>query len=122
MLVSITDRLDDGMFNVGSAIPGHDMVVAMEKIGKILSTRGGPVLISGYTDARPYSGDNYDNWRLSSARAQSAYYMLVRGGLDKSRVVQISGFADRHLLLPDQPFAAANRRIEILVKAKGKDG
>ena len=77
------------------------------------------MLISGYTDARPYSGDNYDNWQLSSARAQSAYYMLVRGGLDKSRVEQISGFADRHLLLPDQPFAAANRRIEILVKADG---
>ena len=94
------------------------MVVAMQKIGEILSKRGGPVLISGYTDARPYSGDNYDNWRLSSARAQSAYYMLVRGGLDKSRVVQISGFADRHLLLPDQPYAAANRRIEILVKAR----
>ena len=119
MLVSITDRVDDGMFNLGSAVPSHDMVIAMQKIGEVLAKRGGPVLISGYTDARPFKGGDYDNWRLSTARAQSAYYMLVRGGLDKTRVVQISGFADRHLLEPDKPYAAANRRIEILVKSDG---
>jgi chemotaxis protein MotB len=118
VLVSITDRADDGMFNVGSAVPRHDMVVAMQKIGEILSKRTGQVVIRGYTDARPFSGNGYDNWRLSMARAESAYYMLTRGGLDKSRIMQISGFADRHLLLPDQPYAAANRRIEILLKPK----
>ncbi len=43
--------------------------------------------------------------------------MLVRGGVDEKRVSQVSGFADRRLKLADDPFNAANRRIEILVQA-----
>jgi len=120
ILVSITDRVNDGMFNVGSAVPRHDMVVAMEKIGKILSQREGSVVIRGHTDARPFKGKGYDNWRLSTARAESAYYMLLRGGLDKERVAEISGYADRQLLLPDRPYDDANRRIEILLRTDGQ--
>lgn len=122
ILVRVTDRLDDGMFNVGSAVPRRDMVVAMEKIGKVLSGRKGTVVIRGHTDARPFKGKSYDNWRLSTARAESAYYMLVRGGLDKDRVEQIAGFADRELLLPDRPFDDANRRIEIFLRTDGPAG
>lgn len=120
ILVSITDRVNDGMFNVGSAVPSHDMVVAMEKIGRILSQRKGAVVIRGHTDARPFKGKGYDNWRLSTARAESAYYMLLRGGLDKQRVAEISGYADRQLLLPDRPYDDANRRIEILLRTDGQ--
>ncbi|RVP87927.1 MotB family protein, partial [Sinorhizobium meliloti] len=58
-----------------------------------------------------------DNWRLSAARAQSAYYMLVRGGLEEERVKQISGFADRRLQVPNDAYAPANRRIEILLQS-----
>ncbi|WP_235891024.1 MotB family protein [Pararhizobium mangrovi] len=119
LLVSITDHVEDGMFNVGSAVPRHDMVVAMQKIGSVLAKRKGAVVIRGFTDARPYHGTDRDNWRLSTKRAESAYYMLVRGGLEKKRVEQISGFADRRPLLPDQPLAAANRRIEILIATGG---
>jgi flagellar motor protein MotB len=32
--------------------------------------------VRGHTDAHPYRSRTYDNWRLSSARAQMAYYML----------------------------------------------
>jgi chemotaxis protein MotB len=43
--------------------------------------------------------------------------MLVHGGLDEKRISQVSGFADRRLKLPEEPFNASNRRIEILVQA-----
>jgi len=49
-------------------------------------------------------------------RARSAYFMLVRGGLDEDRIEQVAGFADRRLKIKDDPFADANRRIEILVR------
>ena len=116
LLVSLMDQSDSAMFNVGSALPNKEMVIAMEKIGKILSERKGAIAIRGHTDARPFRG-NGDNWQLSSARAQSAYYMLVRGGLDEKRVSQVSGFADRRPKVPEDPMAAANRRIEILIQA-----
>ena len=111
--ISITDQLDFGMFEIGSAVPRRELVLAMEKIGKALSEQKGNITISGHTDARPFRGEAYDNWRLSTARAHSAYYMLVRGGLDEKRVTEVSGFADRQLKDSSQPLAAANRRIEI---------
>ncbi|MCV3737130.1 OmpA family protein [Rhizobium sp. TRM96647] len=116
LLVSLMDQSDSAMFTVGSALPNRDMVIAMEKIGKILSERKGAIAIRGHTDARPFRG-NGDNWQLSSARAQSAYYMLIRGGLDENRVSQVSGFADRRPKVPEDPMADANRRIEILIQA-----
>ena len=117
LLVTISDRTADPMFNVGSAVPRGEMVRAMEKIGGILKDRKGDVLIRGHTDGRQFTGEENDNWRLSMARAHSAYYMLVRGGLEETRVKQVSGFADRRLQVPADPLAAANRRIEILVQA-----
>ena len=118
LLVSLTDQLNTPMFNVGSALPKKEMVVAMEKIGKILADRKGAIAIRGHTDGRPFKGEGNDNWRLSMSRAQSAYYMLVRGGLDETRISQVSGFADRRLKVQDDPFADANRRIEILIQSE----
>jgi chemotaxis protein MotB len=116
LLVTISEQADTPMFGVGSAVPERDMVVAMEKIGRLLSARTGAIAIRGHTDGRPFKKGVYDNWRLSSDRAQSAYYMLVRGGLSESRVSQISGFADKRLQVPKDPLAPANRRIEILLQ------
>ncbi len=116
LLVSISDQSDDSMFNVGSAVPRKEMVMAMQKIGEILKDKPGAVVIRGHTDGRQYKGEN-ENWRLSMDRAQSAYYMIVRGGLDEKRVSQVSGFADRKLKDQADPFNATNRRIEILLQA-----
>ncbi|MDP0983626.1 OmpA family protein, partial [Klebsiella variicola] len=88
------------------------------KIGRIVKEQKGTVAIQGHTDARPFKG-GYDNWRLSTARAHSAYYMLVRGGLDESRIKEVAGFADREPKNKADPLAAVNRRIEILLETGG---
>jgi chemotaxis protein MotB len=119
VIISITDRLDFGMFKIGSAVPNRDLVLAMDKIGHIVNSQKGKITINGHTDARPFRNDTYDNWRLSTARAQSAYYMLVRGGVDERRIVEVSGFADRRPKNPADPLAATNRRIEILMDTDG---
>ncbi|WP_157016388.1 MotB family protein [Mesorhizobium xinjiangense] len=119
IMISLTDQLDYGMFQIGSAVPRRELVLAMEKIAAILDGRSGAIKIQGHTDARPFRSGDYDNWRLSTARAHSAYYMLVRAGLDEQRIVVVAGFADRKLKEPDDPMAAANRRIEILLEVDG---
>lgn len=119
VMISLTDQLDYGMFEIGSAVPRRDLVLAMEKVATILNGKPGAIIINGHTDARPFRDERYDNWRLSSARAQSAYYMLVRGGLEERRVREITGYADRRLKLPDDPFSDTNRRIEILLETGG---
>ncbi|WP_367718156.1 MotB family protein [Nitratireductor sp. GISD-1A_MAKvit] len=116
VLVSISDDLEDGMFPVGSAVPQRELVLAMDKIGQTLAEQPGNVSVRGHTDGRPFRSDTYDNWRLSTARAQAAYYMLVRGGLNEMRIEQVAGFADRKLKVPEDPYASANRRIEIFLE------
>lgn len=119
VLISLTDELNYGMFQIGSAVPQGQLVLAMETIGQALAEQRGRISINGHTDGRPFRSGEYDNWRLSTARAQSAYYMLVRGGVDENRIREIAGFADRELKIPEDPFADANRRIEIFLEVEG---
>jgi chemotaxis protein MotB len=114
--ISVTEELDFGMFEIGSAVPRPELVRAMEKIGKVLAEHKGSIVVNGHTDARPFRNGKYDNWRLSTARAHAAYYMIARSGLDEKRMVEVAGFADRKLKNPADPLAAENRRIEILLE------
>lgn len=119
LLLSLTDQRNIGMFNVGSAVPRREMILLMDEIGEVLNERDGVIAIRGHTDSRPFSSGGNDNWRLSMARAHSAYFMLVRGGIPEERITQVSGFADRRLKTPEEPYSEANRRIEILIQAQG---
>jgi chemotaxis protein MotB len=114
--IDLTDAADYSMFGIGSAVPAAKTVVLIERIAKVLAGQPGRIVVRGHTDGRPFHSADYDNWRLSTARAQMAYYTLLRGGLEESRVVAIEGHADRDLKNPADPYAAENRRIEILVK------
>ncbi|MCG7392043.1 MotB family protein [Microvirga sp. ACRRW] len=115
-VISLTDDFDFSMFAVGSAEPHAKVVQAMAKIASILQSRPGKLVIRGHTDSRPFKSANYDNWRLSHARAQMALYMLVRGGLDENRIVRVEGHADRDPKIPSDPKADQNRRVEILLQ------
>ncbi len=116
LLISLTDRLNFSMFAIGSAEPQRQVVQAMEAVARSLKNRPGVIVVRGHTDGHPYKSATYDNWRLSSARAQLTYYMLVRAGLPESRFERIEGYADHRLRDPEHPLAAENRRIEILLR------
>jgi chemotaxis protein MotB len=116
LLISLTDKLDFSMFTVGSAEPRPELVRAMEAIAKVVKATPGRIVVRGHTDARPYRNGAYDNWRLSSDRAQMAYYMLTRGGAPAARFVRVEGYADRSLRDPAHPLSAVNRRLEILIE------
>ena len=116
LVISLTDDANFSMFASASAEPAPKMVGLMEKIGQILKVEKGRVTLRGFTDNRPFKSDTYDNWRLSSARADMAHYMLVRGGLDDARIDRIEGYADRQPKNAKDPGGAENRRIEILLR------
>lgn len=116
VLISLTDDQNFGMFAIGSAEPRPELVALLGRIGKIVRTEKGQIVIKGHTDARPFRSKNYDNWRLSTARAHMALYMLARGGVPMKRFERVEGYADRDLKHPENPNAASNRRIEIFLK------
>jgi chemotaxis protein MotB len=115
-LITLMDEHNFGMFAIASAEPRPATVVVMEKIAGLLAGRRERLVVRGHTDGRPYRSQSYDNWRLSTARAHMARYMLVRGGIDDQRFDRIEGHADRDLRIRDNPEAAPNRRIEILLR------
>jgi chemotaxis protein MotB len=117
LLISLTDDVNYGMFASGSAEPTPGLVRALDKITPLISQSRGQVIVRGHTDNRAYRTSEYDNWRLSTARAHMAYYMLIRGGLDAGRIEHIEGYADRRPKKPNDPSAAQNRRIELLIRA-----
>ncbi len=116
VLIGLTDDARFSMFASASAEPSPRAVTLMEKIGRLLKAQKGRIVVRGYTDSRKYRSDTYDNWRLSSARADMAHYMLVRGGLDDARFERVEGYADRQPSNPKVPESPENRRIEILLK------
>lgn len=66
--------------------------------------------IVGHTDAR---GDREYNRALSERRARAvARFLATAGGVDPSRL-KVTGRGDLELSLPDRPYAAENRRVEI---------
>lgn len=115
--IALTDDLPEQMFELGSAVPTAGVVLALEAVGRELQKRPGRIFIYGHTDSRPMRDSNDDNWRLSTDRARSVYFMLLRGGLEDGRITQIAGFADRQPVNPDNGLDPRNRRIEILLEA-----
>jgi chemotaxis protein MotB len=113
IVIDMTDDADFSMFELGSARPQREVIAMMERVAKALAGQPGIIEISGHTDARPFKGSSYDNWRLSAARAQMAYYMLVRAGIPESRIRAVTGHADRIPKNADDPLASENRRIAI---------
>jgi chemotaxis protein MotB len=118
ILLSLTDNTRFSMFAIGSAEPQPELVSTIDRIAPLLTRRDGTIVIRGHTDNRPFRSQTYDNWRLSTARAHMAYHMLVRGGLPETRIERVEGYADRRPRLPEDPAAAQNRRIEILLREK----
>ena len=115
VLISLTEQENFEMFETGSAEPRPEAMKLMQTIANVVQTRQGGVVVRGHTDSRPYRNRYYDNWQLSTARAHFARYMLVRGGLEEKRIRKVEGVADREPRNRQDPQAAENRRIEILL-------
>jgi chemotaxis protein MotB len=116
IVLSLTDTSTFGMFAIGSSDPSPQTIALIERIAPVLMANSKHIVVRGHTDSRAYRTDRNNNWRLSMTRAEAAYAMLVRAGVDESRFTRIEGYADRKLKVPSDAEAAANRRIEILLQ------
>ena len=106
----------DVFFPLGSAKMKPAATVALDLIARELSPLANMIVVEGHTDAARFGSNGaYTNWELSGDRANAARRVLEATGLPPQRIVEVRGLADRHLRLADQPLAAANRRISILL-------
>ncbi|MEP7352321.1 MAG: flagellar motor protein MotB [Acidobacteriota bacterium] len=122
---------EKGMFfQSGSSTPSPLGKELIAKLAQELGQLPNELLIEGHTDSRPFGAKtDYSNWELSSDRANAARRLMETGGLRSGQVVQVRGFADHSLRQPEDPEAASNRRISVIVrympappKSEGKEG
>ncbi|MBV6273151.1 flagellar motor protein MotB [Alcaligenaceae bacterium CGII-47] len=115
--IQILDKQSRPMFATGSAVIQPYMRDILRELAPMLSKMPNSLTISGHTDAIRYaSGDrDYSNWELSADRANAARKALVAGSLVENKVKRVLGLADTVNLIKDNPVAAVNRRISLLV-------
>jgi len=110
--IQIVDAERQPMFALGSAAPNERARALLARVVQIVSRLPNAVAIAGHTDATPFRGQG-SNWDLSAERANATRRALVEGGIADARIRSVTGNAERDPLLPDQPNAAANRRVSI---------
>lgn len=116
VLVSIMERDDFAMFKLGSSEPLPQTVRLLDRLGSIIMKTNRKFVVRGHTDAKPFKESSYDNWRLSTARAHMAHYMMRRAGIADAQIEKIEGYASSRLRNTKDPLAAENRRIEFLLR------
>ena len=113
--LQLLDADQGPMFALGNATPSDRVRLLVQKMVPILEKLPNSLSIAGHTDAAPFPGTDKTNWELSSERANTMRRLLEDGGIPDARIRSVTGNADRDLLVPNDPLAASNRRVAIVV-------
>ena len=121
--IELMESAKGTFFELGSAKPTPALVELLKVLSAELGKLPNNISIEGHTDSKPYSGTkNYDNWDLSSDRANEARRMMQAEGIRPGQLSQVRGFADQRLRLPKLPEDPSNRRISLIVQYQIQDG
>lgn len=112
--IRIIDQEGRPMFPEGSKYPFEETRQAIAAIAPILQRLSNPVRIAGHTAAGGvYANPRYGSWDLSADRANAVRQILGEFGLSDDRLDSVVGRATAEPFFPNDPYMAANERIEI---------
>lgn len=115
--VQIIDQEGQPMFASGSAKVLPAMQQLLGELARNLAQLPNQLMVTGHTDAIPFSSNSdYDNWDLSTDRANEARRILVNSGIRPERLSRVSGRADTDPLVADDPNNPSNRRITLFLE------
>jgi chemotaxis protein MotB len=124
--IQLVDQEKYAMFPRGSSVMADKSRMLMQKVAEVIEKFPEKIAISGHTDSTAYAdGKTYDNWDLSTDRANASRRALIDAGLPPARIVNLAGKADTEPLVKNDPSSPRNRRISIVLlreKALGKMG
>lgn len=106
--------MSDIQFEYNSAQLSPDALPTIDKLGRALSSSslsGSVFLLSGHTDGK--GGEDY-NQGLSERRAEAVRKYLMERFRLKPDNLMTAGYGKKELKNPNDPFAAENRRVEIV--------
>jgi len=115
--IDLMESAKGTFFELGSAQPTPALVDLLKLLAQQLGQLPNHISIEGHTDSAPYSGKRaYDNWDLSTDRANEARRLMQAAGIHPGQISQVRGFADQRLRLPKKPLDPSNRRISMIVQ------
>jgi len=118
--IQIVDEKNRPMFDSGSAVLKDYMKDILRSLTKVLNEVDNKLTLSGHTDATPYASGatGYSNWELSADRANASRREMMAAGMKETKVLRVVGLASSVPMKEDDPYAAVNRRIAIVVMNK----
>jgi chemotaxis protein MotB len=122
--IELMESANGTFFELGSATPTPALRDLLQLLSQELGKLPNKISIEGHTDSKPYSGKGikaYDNWDLSSDRANAARRLMQDQGIRSGQLSQVRGFADQRLRLPQRPEDPSNRRISVIVQYQTPD-
>ena len=115
--IELMESANGTFFESGSPQPTPALKDLLTNLAQELGKLPNKISIEGHTDSNPFSGGRtYDNWDLSTERANEARRLMQAEGIRLDQISQVRGFADQQLrkgLEPDDP---RNRRISLIVQ------
>jgi len=115
--IELMEAPNGTFFELGSDKPTPALRGLLGVLAEELGRLPNKISIEGHTDSMAYSGRrDYDNWDLSSDRANEARRLMQSEGNRADQISQVRGFADRRPRLPAHPEDSSNRRISLIVQ------
>jgi chemotaxis protein MotB len=114
--IQLVDQDKNSMFPRGGTTMTDKARILMHQVAKVITKLPQKIAISGHTDSTPYANANgYDNWDLSTDRANASRRALIEAGLNPERIVNLAGKAETEPFIKDDPTSPQNRRISIVL-------
>jgi len=116
--IELIEDEDQVFFQVGSANLRKPAIEILKKLGVEIGKLPNQLEIEGHTDARGFGNGQggYTNWELSSDRANASRRVLASYGLWEGQILRVTGYSDRMLRVPENPFDNSNRRITLFIR------
>ena len=115
--IELMESATGTFFELGSPKPTPALIVLLKVLSEQMTQLPNKISIEGHTDSKPYSQSRtYDNWDLSTDRANEARRIMQKEGVHPDQISQVRGFADQRLKLVQKPEDPSNRRISLVVQ------
>ena len=114
--IQIVDAQNRPMFDLGSSKLKSYSTDIMKALAPYLNSVPNHISLAGHTDTTPYVAvGGYNNWDLSTDRANAARRALEGGGLAPDKVSRVVGLSSSVLFDKENARSPINRRISIIV-------
>jgi chemotaxis protein MotB len=121
--IELMESAKGTFFELGSATPTPALRSLLQVLSMNLGKLPNKISIEGHTDSMVYSQKRaYDNWDLSTDRANEARRLMQSEGIRPDQIAQVRGLADTQPRQGFNPQDPSNRRVTLIVQYQVQNG